>query len=106
MMYGQMRSFEYKLLNYLIQGSAGDQTKQVMSDWWDYKSDEVVFTSTIHDEINASAPEESWRSDMSDLQVMMDQDYFDCPMRSEGSYGPNWGSLTEMTREEDYGTHA
>jgi len=106
MLRGQMRSFEYKLLNYLIQGSAGDQTKQVMSDWWDYKSDEVVFTSTIHDEINASAPEESWRSDMSDLQVMMDQDYFDCPMRSEGSYGPNWGSLTEMTREEDYGTHA
>jgi DNA polymerase I-like protein with 3'-5' exonuclease and polymerase domains len=104
MMYGQMRTFEYKLLNYLIQGSAGDQTKQVLCDWWeDFKGEEVVFTSTIHDEINASAPEESWKHEMTQLRLAMDQDYFDVPMRSEGSYGPNWGNLTEMTREEDYG---
>jgi DNA polymerase-1 len=103
MINGQMRTFEYKLLNYLIQGSAGDQTKQVLCDWWDIKGDDVVFTSTIHDEINASVPKETWRRHMSNLRHSMDQDYFDAPMRSEGSYGPNWGNLTEMTREEDYG---
>ena len=101
---GAMRTFEYKLLNYLIQGSAGDQTKEVMCDWWEnYKSPDTVFTSTIHDEINASAPEEDWEHEMRELQRAMDQDYFDVPMRSEGEHGTNWGSLTKMTREEDYG---
>ena len=104
MMYGQMRTFEYKLLNYLIQGSAGDQTKQVICDWEEeYRHPETVFLTTIHDEINASAPEEIWREEMAMLRHAMDQDLFDCPMRSEGSFGPNWGNLTEMTREDDYG---
>lgn len=100
---GQMRTFEYKLLNYLIQGSAGDQTKQVLCDWWDSKHPDVVFTSAIHDEINASVPAEDWELHMTTLKMAMDQDYFDVPMRSEGEYGRNWGSLTKMTREEDYG---
>lgn len=105
MVNGQMRTFEYKLLNYLIQGSAGDQTKQVLCDWWeDYASNDTVFMTTIHDEINASVPEETWREEMTQLQAAMDQDLFDVPMRSEGSHGLNWGNLTEMTREEDYGT--
>ena len=102
MMYGAMRTFEYKLLNYLIQGSAGDQTKQVLCDWWDTKHPDTVFTSTIHDEINASVPEELWQHQMMHLRDTMDQPYFDVPMRSEGEYGPNWGNLTKMTREEDY----
>ena len=101
---GAMRSFEYKLLNYLIQGSAGDQTKQVLCDWIeDFKSEDTVFTSTIHDEINASVPEEQWQFEMASLREAMDQNLFDVPMRSEGSYGPHWGSLTTMTKEEDYG---
>ena len=104
MIKGQMRTFEYKLLNYLIQGSAGDQTKQVLCDWWeDYKHDDSVFTSTIHDEINASVPEEYWQHEMEQLRMAMDQPYFDVPMRSEGFSGENWGSLTKMTKEEDYG---
>jgi len=101
MIKGQMRTFEYKLLNYLIQGSAGDQTKQVLCDWWDGKGD-AVFTSTIHDEINASVPKEDWRKHMSFLKESMDQPYFDVPMRSEGFSGENWGLLNKMTKEEDY----
>ncbi len=102
---GQMRSFEYKLLNYLIQGSAGDQTKQVLCDWWeDFKGPETVFMTTIHDEFNISAPVDTWRHEMSALRFSMDQSLFDVPMRSEGSYGENWGSLVKMTREEDYGS--
>lgn len=105
MMYGRMRTFEYKLLNYLIQGSAGDQTKQVLIDWWrEYKGPDTVFTSTIHDEINASVPEEEWREEMAVLRMAMDQNLFDVPMRSEGFSGPDWGHLTKMTKEEDYGT--
>jgi len=102
---GRMRSFEYKLLNYLIQGSAGDQTKQVLNDWWeDYKDPETIFMTTIHDELNASTPLDTWRGEMQQLQAAMDQPLFDAPMRSEGSYGKNWGALKKMTREMDYGT--
>jgi DNA polymerase-1 len=102
--HGQMRTFEYKLLNYLIQGSAGDQTKQVLCDWWeDFRDPDDVFMTTIHDEINVSVPEEHWHKDMSALRIAMDQDLFDVPMRSEGFHGAHWGSLTKMTKEEDYG---
>lgn len=100
---GRLRTWEYKLLNYLIQGSAGDQTKQVVCDWVeDYKSPESVFLATIHDEINASVPEDDWMREMVQLRHAMDQDLFDVPMRSEGFYGPNWGNLTKM--ENEYGT--
>ena len=98
---GRLRTWEYKLLNYLIQGSAGDQTKQVLCDWWEmYKSPDTVFMATIHDEINASVPEEIAQQEMLQLRDAMDQDLFDCPMRSEGYSGPNWGSLIKL--ENDY----
>lgn len=103
MIKGRMRTFEYKLLNYLIQGSAGDQTKQVLIDWHNTKYEDTVFATAIHDEINASVPEEDYQIHMRHLRDCMDQNYFDVPMRSEGEHGPNWGSLTKMTREEDYG---
>jgi DNA polymerase I-like protein with 3'-5' exonuclease and polymerase domains len=98
---GRVRTWEYKLLNYLIQGSAGDQTKEVLCDWWeDYKSPDTVFMATIHDEINASVPEEEATQGMIQLRDAMDQDLFDCPMRSEGYAGPNWGTLIKT--ENDY----
>jgi DNA polymerase I-like protein with 3'-5' exonuclease and polymerase domains len=103
MINGRMRSFEYKLLNYLIQGSAGDQTKQVLIDWHERKHPDSVLMTTIHDEINASVPEDIWEHQMMCLRETMDQNYFDVPMRSEGFYGPNWGDLTELSREQDYG---
>lgn len=97
---GKLRTWEYKLLNYLIQGSAGDQTKQVVCDWVeDYKSPDAVFLATIHDEINASVPEGNREHDMTELRLAMDQDLFDVPMRSEGFIGPNWGNLIKMENE-------
>jgi DNA polymerase I-like protein with 3'-5' exonuclease and polymerase domains len=99
----RIRSFEYKLLNYLIQGSAADQTKQVLNDWWEGFKRDAIFMATVHDEINASAPEETWKYEMGQLRSAMDQDYFDVPMRSEGEWGKTWGNLTKIERKEDYG---
>jgi DNA polymerase I-like protein with 3'-5' exonuclease and polymerase domains len=93
---GRVQSFEYKLLNYLIQGSAADQTKQVLCDWWEDPGREAVFMATIHDEINASAPEELWQEEMHRLRRCMDQDYFDVPMRSEGEWGPNTAQVRTL----------
>jgi DNA polymerase I-like protein with 3'-5' exonuclease and polymerase domains len=50
------KDFSYKLLNYLIQGSAADQTKQCLVDWEASRYPGSAFLATVHDEINISAP--------------------------------------------------
>jgi DNA polymerase I len=90
---GQMRRFEYKLLNYLIQGGAADQTKQCVIEWDEMRHPSTVFMATVHDEINISASIETWRADMQDLRAVMDADRFDVPFQSEGFVGPNWYDL-------------
>ena len=93
---GMYKSFEYKLTNYLIQGSAADQTKQCLIDWFEGKPTDSVFMATVHDENNISAPEEDWKPHMEWLKECMNKDYFDCPMRSDSFKGPTWGELKEV----------
>lgn len=90
---GRMRTFEYKLLNYLIQGSAADQTKQSIIDWADSRTWESTFLATVHDEINISAPADNWKPHMMTLKKAMDADRFDVPFKSEGFVGPNWEEI-------------
>jgi DNA polymerase I-like protein with 3'-5' exonuclease and polymerase domains len=92
---GRWMDFAYKLLNYLIQGSAADQTKEALIDWHEHKSWGDVFLATVHDEINISAPAEDWTQRMTLLQECMNRDRFDVPMLSEGFKGPNWADLEE-----------
>jgi DNA polymerase I-like protein with 3'-5' exonuclease and polymerase domains len=93
---GEWRSFEYKLLNYLIQGSAADQTKQCLIQWANDKPTNDVFMATVHDEINISAPEDSFQESMLVLAEHMDNGCkFDVPFMSEGFVGPSWGEVEE-----------
>jgi DNA polymerase-1 len=92
---GRVWDFSYKLLNYLIQGSAADQTKESLCDWYTGRdlSKESIFLATVHDEINISAKEEYWREEMKFLRDCMNADRFDVPMLSEGFVGKNWCEL-------------
>ena len=91
---GVMRSFEYKLLNYLIQGSSADQTKQCIIEWDKERGAEDMFMATVHDEINISAPIEDAKLAMSTLRrCMEDICEFSVPMRSDGFSGPSWGEV-------------
>lgn len=92
---GRIRDFAYKLLNYLIQGSAADQTKESLCEWRERpcSAGNGVFLATVHDEINISAPQDSWQEHMSHLRGCMNADRFDVPMLSEGFVGPNWADL-------------
>lgn len=92
---GRVWDFSYKLLNYLIQGSAADQTKEALCQWRERsgQSPDSIFLATVHDEINLSAPQESWKEDMKFLRECMNADRFDVPMLSEGFFGPNWSDL-------------
>jgi DNA polymerase I len=93
---GRMRDFSYKLLNYLIQGSAADQTKESLADWDESRSWEAIFLATVHDEINISAPAGDWRPHMEHLQLMMNKDRLDVPVLSEGFMGQNWQDIEEV----------
>ena len=93
-LYYAERGYEYRLINYLIQGSAADQTKQVLGDWYyDFRLPTDVFLATVHDEINLSVPEDDVAGGMERLREAMDQPYFDTPMRSEGFIGANWHDI-------------
>jgi DNA polymerase I-like protein with 3'-5' exonuclease and polymerase domains len=92
---GRVWDFSYKLLNYLIQGSAADQTKESLCQWYSDRdtSRTTIFLATVHDEINISAPQECWKEEMKFLKECMNADRFDVPMLSEGFVGPNWCEL-------------
>jgi DNA polymerase-1 len=90
---GRLRDFAYKLLNYLIQGSAADQTKQSIVDWYQEKHWSTFFLATVHDEINISAQKDIWEQEMMKLKGAMNKDRFDVPFESEGFVGENWHDI-------------
>jgi DNA polymerase I-like protein with 3'-5' exonuclease and polymerase domains len=92
---GQWRDFHYKLLNYLIQGSAADQTKESICDWEDTRVWTDTFLATVHDEINISAPEGDAVAAMQRLRMAMEKPRIDVPVLSEGFQGPNWQDIEE-----------
>lgn len=85
-------SFEYKLLNYLIQGSAADCTKEALIRYDQARKDSRLLV-TVHDEINISAPKKAAKAEMQILKDVMESIEFDVPMLTDGKVGPSWGDL-------------
>jgi len=96
---GEIRNFAYRLLNYLIQGSAADQTKQNICVWADTRNWQAEFLATVHDENNISAPIDEWSSHMETLRVAMEDPILDVPILSEGFVGENWHNIV---KEKEY----
>lgn len=92
---GRMQSYEYKLINYLVQGSAADLTKQSIIDWHSAARKCSRFLVTVYDEINISAPPDTEQYEMNLLREVMEAPRLTVPMRSSGKKGPNWGELTK-----------
>lgn len=86
---GRTVTFEYKLLNYLAQGSAADMTKQAVINY-DAARENGRFLVTVHDEINISVPRKYVTQEMKILNLAMADIVIDVPMISDGSYGKNW----------------
>lgn len=95
---GILRTFEYKLLNYLIQGSASDCTKEAIIRYEEVRKD-GRFLVTVHDECNISAPKKAIRPELLRLRQAMESVEFDVPMLSDAKSGPHWGALKSI--EED-----
>jgi DNA polymerase I-like protein with 3'-5' exonuclease and polymerase domains len=95
---GRMQTWEYKLINYLVQGSAADITKEAICRWHEGggTNNGARFILTVYDEINLSTPREKLEESMKYLREVMDGIELDCPLRSEGAVGLSWGSLVKV----------
>lgn len=92
---GRMQTYEYKLLNYLIQGSAADCTKQALINYHNHPKRRGIFLATVHDEINSSAPASAAKAEHRIMRECMMDVNFSVPMLSNGKTGLNWGSLSK-----------
>lgn len=92
---GEWRSFEYKLLNYLIQGSAADLMKDAMVAAVDVGLDVRL---SVHDEIVCYSG--NARDDMGLLKNAMHGNdcaaAMICPVLSNGYTGPTWADTEEV----------
>lgn len=89
---GQKRTFEYKLLNYLIQGSAADCTKEAVINY-DKNRNGSRLLAVVHDELNISVPTSLLTREMAALRESMEMVNFSVPMLSTGKTGTRWGKL-------------
>jgi DNA polymerase I len=92
--YGRDMTFEYKLLNYLLQGSGADVTKETIIRWAEHPKRKARFVVTVYDEVNFSAPKLRMKEEQAILRDVMRSIETDVPMLSAGEAGSNWGSLT------------
>lgn len=92
---GQRRTFEYKLLNLLIQGSAADCTKEAMiqvESNWSHKDSRIVLQ--VHDELLACVPKAHWKQEDENMKSAMENVEFAVPMLTDGKRSAvSWGRL-------------
>lgn len=96
---GRRWTWEYKLINYLIQGSAADATKEAICRWYygGGPSNGSRFLVTVYDEINTSAPAPAEAESMAFLRETMQSIETDVPLLSDGKVGTSWGDLAPYT---------
>lgn len=91
---GRVLTFEYKLINYLIQGSSADCTKEAIIRYHDVRKD-GRFLVTVHDELDFCAPRGAVKSEMKIMRDVMASIEFDVVMLSDGATGKSWGDLAD-----------
>lgn len=92
------RTYEYKMMNTEIQGSAADCTKQGMINVWDnLRHGRIVLQ--VHDELVVSVPKQHAKKEMERMREAMEDVEFRLPMLSDGEIGAR--SWARMKRLED-----
>ncbi len=96
--YGRHMTYEYKLLNYLCQGSAADITKQAMINYEEHPKRRGRFLAQVYDEMNVNAPTKIAKEEMAVLRESMEviSEQLDVPLLSEGKAGSSWGNLSKF----------
>lgn len=93
---GRLWTFNYKLCNYLIQGSAADQTKESVIRY-DRTREHGDLLMTVHDEVVIQIPEDELHRKYNDIHILKEamekQPNWDVPFVAEVEYGHNWHKL-------------
>lgn len=97
--YNRVMTFDYKRLNYEIQPSSADITKDTLVKYDSHPKRQARFLVTVYDEINFSMPRGRVKEEMKILRDVMADVKLDVPMLSDGKTGPNWGSLVKFKEE-------
>lgn len=99
--HNRFMTWEYKLINYIIQGSAADATKEAINRWFYGARPPGVsrFLLTVYDENNISAEKKYHREHMEFLKEVMNGIELDVPMLSDGKWGKAWGKLEKVPGE-------
>jgi len=92
---GRVCTFEYKLLNYLVQGSSADCTKEAIIRY-DSARQHGRLLVCVHDEIDLSVPRKHIKTEAKLLTDVMSSIEMDVPMLADVGTGPNWGSLEAL----------
>lgn len=96
--FGGVRTAEYKLLNYIMQGGSADQTKKAMVDWWKgrlYAQKDTRFLMTVHDQLVGCAPYDQAVEESEALDAYMVKAFqLDVPTKTDPTYGYNFGEMT------------
>lgn len=97
---GRFRTFDYKLVNVLIQGSASDCTKESIIRYYKAKGPEDRLLLNVHDQLTASTPRRRIKQAMEILRQSMESVEFDVPILSEGAWSnTNWAELREYDKK-------
>jgi DNA polymerase-1 len=94
---GSTQTYEYVLLNYLIQGSSADQTKEAMRLWWpQIRGTDTRFLLTVHDQLVGCAPKGTEKSASALLDLAMRNAFkLDVPVKTDPTFGQNFGNMVK-----------
>jgi len=96
---GRWRTFDYKMVNYLIQGSSADISKEAVIRYHKAKKHGRIILM-VHDEICVSCPKAYWQEEMAILKECMEGIELDAKLVSDGEVGFNWHDLIPETKYE------
>ena len=90
----KLQTYGYRMLNYLIQPSAADCTKEAIVRYWEHKPTNHRVLTIPHDELLVSVPAKERDVGMKLLRQAMESVEFSVPMLSDGKWSPtDWATL-------------
>ncbi len=93
---------DYRLINYLVQGSSADITKTAMLNLTGNVDYNAKFMLQVYDEMNISAPIEHAYEQMMILKSAMESVPLRTQLPTDGEFGWNWGEMKKLKKPEDY----
>jgi len=91
----RMRTYDYKLLNYLCQGGSADITKEAILSYDEHRVHGRLIL-TVHDQIVITVPKEHWRTEAAILKHCMESVKLDAKLLADSSHGPNLHDVKDI----------